>query len=190
MVRIDNSKETEGVWSIEGGRVKGRSCLPLAPCSLISRSTGAAHLPQPGDEGAFTSIKTVSSDGTTAALSWQFGEQNSPHRIGSYCCCCGGGGCCCCCCCWLFLNCHLGAFLVFSTDILGDASVWSTVVGGHVSYSQHGFGPEIIFGWVKWNIFEDMGLNCCAKGINSVGLKEELIGITNKRGYKNVRHGD
>ena len=143
MVRIDNAKETQCVWFTEGGGVQSRSGLPLAPCSLISRSAGAAHLSQPGDEGAFSSIETISSDGTTAAFSRQFGKQNSPHRIGF---CCSRGGCCwwswCCCC--LLLNCHLGALLVFSANIFSDTRIWSAVIRGHVGYGQHGFGPEII----------------------------------------------
>ena len=63
MVRVYDSQQTEAVGLTEGGGVQSRGRLPLAPCSLVSRSTVTGHLAQPGDEGALAIVEAVAADG-------------------------------------------------------------------------------------------------------------------------------
>ena len=143
MIRIDNSKQAQ--WSVgpgEGGGVQSGGRLPLAPGSLVTRSTGTGHLSQPGNVGTLATIETISSDGTTAALFWELWKQNPPDWLSLHynrsCCCC------CCCCGCSELNCDLVIFLILTSNIVSWARVGSAVRWLWWRDGQHRLGPGII----------------------------------------------
>ena len=90
MVGVRNTKQAERARHAQGG-VEGRGGLALAPGALEAGGAGAAHLPQPGDEGAGPTVQAIALDRAGHALIQQSGRfwcSSRRRRRGWRCRCC------------------------------------------------------------------------------------------------------